>query len=65
MFYLWSNFEDIYFFFLPILQKSNVLTETDKINISSNVKSPLGSSRKRKRRSIAGLAKVNLYSLSD
>ncbi|GMY36602.1 sister chromatid cohesion protein PDS5 homolog A isoform X4 [Fagus crenata] len=38
-------------------EKSNVLTETDKINISSNVKSPLGSSRKRKRRSIAGLAK--------
>lgn len=34
-----------------------VLTETDKID-TSNVKSPTGSSRKRKRRSIAGLAKV-------
>jgi hypothetical protein len=35
-----------------------VLTEIDKINTSSNAKSPVGSSRKRKRRSIAGLAKV-------
>ncbi|KAL4628077.1 hypothetical protein ACB092_05G210600 [Castanea dentata] len=39
------------------VEKPNVLTETDIINISSNVKSPMGSSRKRKRRSIAGLAK--------
>ncbi|XP_050288244.1 sister chromatid cohesion protein PDS5 homolog A isoform X1 [Quercus robur] len=39
------------------VEKPNVLTETDKININSNVKSPMGSSRKRKRRSIAGLAK--------
>lgn len=47
-------------FFSYLLQKPNVLTETDKINTSTNVKSPTGSSRKRKRRSIAGLAKVNL-----
>ncbi|XP_062162943.1 sister chromatid cohesion protein PDS5 homolog A [Alnus glutinosa] len=39
------------------MEKPNVLTETDKINTNSNVKSPMGSSRKRKRRSIAGLAK--------
>lgn len=39
------------------VEKPNVLTESDKININSNVKSPMGSSRKRKRRSIAGLAK--------
>ncbi|KAG6695602.1 hypothetical protein I3843_09G106700 [Carya illinoinensis] len=38
------------------MEKPMVLMETDKID-TSNVKSPTGSSRKRKRRSIAGLAK--------
>ncbi|XP_035545747.1 sister chromatid cohesion protein PDS5 homolog A isoform X2 [Juglans regia] len=37
--------------------KPDVLTETDQIEISSNVKSPIGSSRKQKRKSIAGFAK--------
>lgn len=37
-----------------------MLTDADAVDSNSNVKSPMGSSRKRKRRSIAGLAKVNL-----
>lgn len=41
------------------LQKPNVPMETDKIHTASNVKSPTGSTKKRKRRSIAGLAKVS------
>lgn len=39
------------------LRKPNVPMETDKIHTASNVKSPTGSTKKRKRRSIAGLAK--------
>ncbi|KAL5769361.1 hypothetical protein ACOSQ2_016144 [Xanthoceras sorbifolium] len=39
------------------LENSNFLLETNKINTVSNSKSPTGSSKKRKRRSIAGLAK--------
>ncbi|KAK9267394.1 hypothetical protein L1049_009819 [Liquidambar formosana] len=39
------------------LKKPNVLVETDEIDTSSNLKSPTGSIKKRKRRSIAGLAK--------
>ncbi|XP_042945591.1 sister chromatid cohesion protein PDS5 homolog B isoform X3 [Carya illinoinensis] len=39
------------------MEKHDVLTETDQIDISSNVKSPIRSSRKQKRKSIAGFAK--------
>lgn len=42
------------------MQEPNMGMETDKIHTASNVKSPTGSTKKRKRRSIAGLAKVIL-----
>ncbi|CBI33245.3 unnamed protein product, partial [Vitis vinifera] len=44
------------------LRKPNVPMETDKIHTASNVKSSTGSTKKRKRRSIAGLAKVSVES---
>ena len=44
--------------FLILMQKSSALGEKDDKNSGFNSKSSIGSSRKRKRRSIAGLAKV-------
>ncbi|KAJ4981397.1 hypothetical protein NE237_032234 [Protea cynaroides] len=44
----------------PELKKSGVLMKTDKNNLTSNAKSSAGNIKKRKRRSIAGLAKCSL-----
>lgn len=53
-----SLISELKFAFLIRMQKSSTPIEKDNNNSVFNSKSSMGSTRKRKRRSIAGLAKV-------